>query len=130
MIASRPVMRRLFELVEPIATVSFGTATTEAFRAVGLRNYRDGYFAGRAAPPGQAPAEVVDAVLYSFAAVVEHLRDRGLVDADGGFTDAGRDLRARMESLTDDLAALAYDVLDAGEIDELVAGLDAVAAAL
>ncbi|MFI5712054.1 hypothetical protein [Kribbella sp. NPDC051620] len=43
-------VHRMFELVEPLATVSFSDVVTEAFRALGLRNYWDGYFAGRAAP--------------------------------------------------------------------------------
>jgi hypothetical protein len=35
--------------------------------ALGFRNYWDGYFAGRAAPLGRVPAEVVHAAFYSFA---------------------------------------------------------------
>ena len=62
-------------------------------------------------------------------AVVDGLRSRGLVDAAGGFTDAGREIRERIEALTDQLAAPAYDVLSADELDELVAGLGPVAAA-
>jgi hypothetical protein len=57
----------MFELVEPIATVSFSEGPERAFRALGMRNYWDGYFAGRAAPLGLAPAEVVHAVFYNFA---------------------------------------------------------------
>ncbi|MEU4197226.1 MarR family transcriptional regulator [Kribbella sp. NPDC026611] len=257
----------MFELVEPIATVTFSDAVTEAFLALGMRNYWDGYFAGRAAPLGLAPAEVVHAVFYNFAdgevarhipwvwgkttpeeaiavrerasaaelrrrigdladspglvrvadlatraavsaptegrglyaglraldvpeepvarlwhaanllreyrgdghnaalvahgiggteahvlmalalgmrpeefdrvhhlpepqlsAVVERLRGRGLVDAAGGFTAAGRDAKERIEALTDELAAPAYDVLSADELDELIAGLEPIAA--
>ncbi|GAA3263737.1 helix-turn-helix domain-containing protein [Nonomuraea helvata] len=33
------------------------------------------------------------------------MRGRGLVDAAGGFTDAGRETRQRIEALTDELAA-------------------------
>jgi len=43
-------VHRMFELVEPIATVTFSEAPNEAFLALGMRNYWDGYFAGRAAP--------------------------------------------------------------------------------
>ncbi|MEV4897498.1 hypothetical protein AB0K48_50015, partial [Nonomuraea sp. NPDC055795] len=60
-------IRRMFELVEPIATVTFSQVANEAFLAVGMRTYWDGYFAGRAAPLGTAPAEVVHAVFYNFA---------------------------------------------------------------
>ncbi|MEY9887329.1 hypothetical protein ABIA35_001516 [Catenulispora sp. MAP12-49] len=64
------------------------------------------------------------------AAVVEGLRARGLVDAAGGFTDAGRATRERIEALTDELAAPAYDVLSADELDELIAGFEPIAAAV
>jgi hypothetical protein len=262
-------VHRMFELVEPIATVTFSEVPNEAFLAIGMRNYWDGYFAGRAAPLGLAPAEVVHAVFYNFAegevarhipwvwgkttpreaiavrergsaaalrqmigeladspglvraadlatraaisaptegralyaglkaldvpktpvarlwhaatllrehrgdghnaallahgiggteahvllalslgmraekfgrihhlprqqltAVVDGLRDRGLVDGAGGLTDAGRDIKERVEAVTDDLAAPAYDVLSARELDELIAGLEPIAAAV
>jgi hypothetical protein len=264
----QPKVRRMFELVEPIATVTFSEVPNEAFLAIGMRNYWDGYFAGRAAPLGLAPAEVVHAVFYNFAdgevarhipwvwgkitpqeaiavrergsaaalrqmlgeladfpglvrvadlatraavsaptegralyaglraldvpqepvarlwhaatllrehrgdgpnaallahgisgteahvlmalalgmpaeefgrvhhlpparlaAVVDGLRGRGLVDAAGGFTGAGREIRERIEALTDELAAPAYDVLGADQLDELIAGLEPLAAA-
>src|SRR3982751_3827091 len=60
-------VHRMFELVEPIATVTFSEVPNEAFLALGMRNYWDGYFAGRAAPLGVAPAGVVHAVFYNFA---------------------------------------------------------------
>jgi hypothetical protein len=261
-------VHRMFELVEPIATITFSDGPNEAFLALGMRNYWDGYFAGRAAPLGMAPAEVVHAVFYNFAAgevarhipwvwgkttpqeaiavrergstaalrqtigeladspalvrvvdlatraavsaptegralyaglraldvpeepvarlwhaatllrehrgdghnaalvahgiggteahvllalslgmraekfgrihhlpeaqlaaVVDGLRGRGLVDAAGGFTDAGRETRQRIEDLTDELAAPAYAVLSADELYELIAGLEPFAAA-
>ncbi|MGW5263843.1 SCO6745 family protein [Microbispora sp. NPDC004025] len=266
---SQAKVHRMFELVEPIATVTFSGVVNEAFLALGMRNYWDGYFAGRAAPLGSAPAEVVHAVFYNFAdgevarhipwvwgkvtpqeaitvrergstaalrqmigeladspglvraadlatraavsaptegrplyaglraldvpeepvarlwhaatllrehrgdghnaallvhgiggteahvlmavslgmraeefgrihhlpkarltAVVDGLRDRGLVDAAGGFTDAVRETRQRIEALTDELAAPAYDVLSSDELDELAAGLEPIAAAV
>ncbi|MEV0162540.1 MarR family winged helix-turn-helix transcriptional regulator [Nonomuraea fuscirosea] len=262
-------IRRMFELIEPIATITFSEAVNEAFLALGMRNYWDGYFAGRAAPLGLAPAGVVHAVFYNFAegevarhipwvwgkitpeeaiavrerasaaalrqrigeladqpgleraadlalraacsaptegralyaglrelavpeepvarlwhaatllrehrgdghnavllahgiggteahvllalslgmraedfgrihhlpkarlaAVVDGLRARGLVDAAGAFTDAGRETKERIEARTDELAAPAYDVLGADELDALIAGLEPIAAAL
>ncbi len=60
-------IHRMSELVEPIGTVTFSEVPNEAFLALGMRNYWDGYFAGRAAPLGLAPAEVVHAVFYNFA---------------------------------------------------------------
>ena len=261
-------VHRMFELVEPIAAITFSTVPNEAFLAVGMRNFWDGYFAGRAAPLGLAPAEVVHAVFYNFAdgevachipwvwggkitpqeaiavrergsatalrqtigkladspglvriadlatraavsaptegralyaglraldvpeepvarlwhaatllrehrgdghnaallahgiggteahvllalslgmraeqfgrihhlptaqlaAVVDGLRGRGLVDDAGGFTDAGQETKERIEALTDELAAPAYDVLSTDELDELIAGLEPIAA--
>ncbi|PSK66036.1 hypothetical protein B0E53_02016 [Micromonospora sp. MH33] len=56
-------VHRMFELVEPIATVSFSEVPNEAFLVLGMRNYWDGYFAGRAAPLGLAPAAVVHTVV-------------------------------------------------------------------
>ncbi|MEY9935496.1 hypothetical protein ABH926_010178 [Catenulispora sp. GP43] len=262
-------IHRMSELIEPIGAVTFSAVPNEGFLALGMRNYWDGYFAGRAAPLGSAPAEVVHAVFYNFAegevarhipwvwgkttpqeaiavrergsaaalrqwigpladspglprvidlatraavsapaegralyaglralavpeepvarlwhaamllrehrgdghnaallahgiggtgahvlmalslgmraekfgrlhhlpeaqlaAVVDGLRGRGLVDADGGFTDAGRATRERIEALTDELAAPAYDVLSADELDELITGLEPIAAAV
>ena len=261
-------IHRMFELVEPIATITFSTMPNEAFLALGMRDYWDGYFAGRAAPLGLAPAEVVHTVFYNFAegevarhipwvwekttpeealavrerssaaalrqrigeladspglvrtadlatraavsaptagrplyaglraldvpeepvarlwhaatllrehrgdghnaallahgiggteahvllalsfgmkaeefgrthhlpkaqlaAVVDGLRGRGLVAADGSLTGAGRAIRERIEILTDGLAAPVYDVLTPDELDELVAGLEPIAAA-
>ena len=264
----QPKVRRMFELVEPIATITFSEVPNEAFLALGMRNYWDGYFAGRAAPLGLAPAEVVHAVFYNFvdgevarhipwvwgkttpveaiavrerssatalrqkigeladspalvqvadlatraalsaptegralyaglralevpqepvarlwhaatllrehrgdghnaallthgvggieahvllalslgmrpeefgrihhlpkpqlAAVVDGLRSRGLANPTGGYTNAGRETRERIEALTDKLAAPPYDVLSAAELDELIAGLEPIAAA-
>lgn len=266
---SQARVHRMFELVEPIAAVTFSEVPNEAFLAVGMRNYWDGYFAGRAAPLGLAPAAVVHAVFYNFAdgevarhipwvwgkitpreaiavrerssaaalrqmigeladspglvrvadlatraavsaptegrvlyaglraldvpdepvarlwhaatllrehrgdghnailvahgiggtaahvllalslgmrpeefgrvhhlpkaqlaAVVDGLRGRGLVDAAGGFTDAGRETRERIEARTDELAASAYEVLSANELDDLIARLEPIAAAV
>ena len=63
-----PVARRLFELTEPIALVSFfSPEPNDSMAELGFRNYWDGYFAGRAAPLGRVPAEVVHAAFYSFA---------------------------------------------------------------
>lgn len=62
-----PNPRRLHQLVEPIHLVTyFADEPTDALMALGLRNYWDGYFAGRAAPLGKVPAEVVHAVFYNF----------------------------------------------------------------
>jgi Helix-turn-helix family len=60
--------RRMFELVEPIGVIPYSAdEPNEAMFALGFTNYWDTYFAGRAAPLGLVPAEVVDALFYSFA---------------------------------------------------------------
>ena len=64
---SRPTARQLFELTEPICLVAyFSPEPNEAMAALGFTSYWDGYFAGRAAPLGLAPAEVVHAAFYNF----------------------------------------------------------------
>ncbi|MFI8231049.1 MarR family transcriptional regulator [Streptomyces sp. NPDC085900] len=64
------------------------------------------------------------------AAVMNGLRERGLVDADGRFTDAGRATGQRIEALTDELAAPPYDALSPAELDELVTELEPITATL
>jgi hypothetical protein len=63
-----PMARRMFELVEPIGAIPYtADEPKKAMIALGFTNYWDTYFAGRAAPLGLVPAEVVDAVFYTFA---------------------------------------------------------------
>ncbi|MEO6122612.1 MAG: MarR family transcriptional regulator [Ilumatobacteraceae bacterium] len=58
----------MFELVEPIGVIPYSAdEPNEAMFALGFTNYWDIYFAGRAAPLGLVPAEVVDALFYNFA---------------------------------------------------------------
>ncbi|HEX8866692.1 MAG TPA: MarR family transcriptional regulator [Lentzea sp.] len=64
------------------------------------------------------------------AAVMDGLRERGVVDAEGWFTDAGRELKQRIEDLTDELAAPPYDALSPAEREELVAVLEPISAKL
>jgi hypothetical protein len=63
-----PVARRLYDLTEPIPMVNFcSPEPNESMAALGFRGYWDGYFAGRSAPLGRVPAEVVHAAFYNFA---------------------------------------------------------------
>ncbi|MET3426448.1 hypothetical protein BJ973_005660 [Actinoplanes tereljensis] len=64
------------------------------------------------------------------AAVMDGLRERGLIDAEGRFTDAGRETQQRVEALTDELAAPPYDALTPAELDELIADLEPITAKL
>ena len=58
------------------------------------------------------------------------MRARGLIGADGWLTAAGRQIKERVESLTDELAAPAYDILEPDELDQLVDDLEPLAAVL
>jgi hypothetical protein len=62
--------------------------------------------------------------------VMDGLRERGLLDASGRFTDTGRATKARIESLTDALAEAPYDGLEPSELDELTASLEPISRAL
>ncbi|MDL5156156.1 SCO6745 family protein [Actinomycetospora termitidis] len=64
------------------------------------------------------------------AVVMNGLRERGLIDANGRFTDAGRATKQRIEDLTDDLAAAPYESLAPAELDELVVVLEPITAAM
>jgi Helix-turn-helix family len=64
------------------------------------------------------------------AAVVDGMRVRGLVDDSGWLSADGRATKARVEALTDDLAAPPYDGLAAAELDQLVADLEPITCAL
>ncbi|MEV7551224.1 MarR family transcriptional regulator [Amycolatopsis sp. NPDC089917] len=62
--------------------------------------------------------------------VIEGMRDRGLVGADGWLTSAGRSAKERVEAMTDRLAEAPYNTLDAGELGRLVTDLEPISAAL
>jgi hypothetical protein len=63
-------------------------------------------------------------------AVIEGLRDRGLIGDDGWLSEEGRAVEQRVEELTDDLAARPYESLDPAELDELMAALEPLATRL
>jgi hypothetical protein len=54
---------------------------------------------------------------------LEQLRQRGLVDVDGQLTEAGRDLKQRIEDATDRLALAGLDALDDVEVESLFQAL-------
>ena len=60
------------------------------------------------------------------AEVMDGLRDRGLLDASGRFTDAGRATKDRIEALTDVLAEAPYNGLDPRELDQLIVVLEPI----
>lgn len=60
--------RRFFDRFEPVHAVTYFSAESRAaFDGLGYRGFWMGYFAGRSAPLGLVPAEVVTAVFYNFA---------------------------------------------------------------
>ena len=63
-------------------------------------------------------------------AVVDRMRAGGLIGADGWLTQSGRATKERVESLTDELAAPAYDVLEPDEVQQLIDDLEPLAAVL
>src|SRR5438067_917183 len=64
------------------------------------------------------------------AAVIDGMRDRGLIGDDGWLSEPGRAVKQRVEALTDDLAAKPYECLEPDELEELEATLDPLAALL
>jgi hypothetical protein len=63
-------------------------------------------------------------------AVIDGMRDRGLIGVDGWLSEQGRAVKRRVESLTDDLAAKPYESLEPGELHELMATLEPLATLL
>jgi hypothetical protein len=59
--------------------------------------------------------------------LIDGMKDRGLVEDQATFTSAGRQVKDRVEALTDELAVAPYEVLEPGELDELVAALEPLA---
>ena len=58
------------------------------------------------------------------AEVIDGMRRRDLIGADGWLSEPGRAVRQRVEALTDDLAARPYQSLEPDELDELMATLE------
>ena len=61
------------------------------------------------------------------AAVIDGMRNRGLIGDDGWLSEAGRAVKQRVEARTDDLAAKPYESLEPDELDELMAALEPLA---
>lgn len=59
--------------------------------------------------------------------LITGMKTRGLIQDETTFTAAGRQVKARVESLTDELALAPYQALGCGEVDELIAALEPIA---
>lgn len=87
--------RRLFDRFEPVhALTYFAPEPLAAFEHLGYRGFWMGYFAGRSAPLGPVPAEVITAIFYGFSPA--HV-ERALPAA-WDFASPADALRAREES--------------------------------
>src|SRR6185295_277161 len=74
--AMNSMARRMFDLVEPIGVVPYSADDpNEAMFALGFTNYWDTYFAGRAAPLGIVPEDVVDRLFHAASLLREHRGD-------------------------------------------------------
>ena len=68
-----PAPRTLWRGFEPVHAVTyFAPECRDSFRAIGLRRFWMGYFAGRAAPLGQVGASVVTAIFFNFHESMVH----------------------------------------------------------
>jgi hypothetical protein len=106
---SESLARRLFDLVEPIAVITYTEQEpSAAVMALGLPGMWDAYFAGRAAPLGRdVPAEVVHALFYSFAPgeVARHVpRVWDLITPDAAIAARQEGSVAALQRLLGDLA--------------------------
>jgi hypothetical protein len=110
--------RRLWAAVEPLhAVVYFAPETAAAAKAVGLRGYWMGYFAGRLAPLGPLGPAAATSVLFGFAPAMVA---RALPDA-WTFADPRDVLAARIEAVA--------TALPAGDHEELAELLERAAGA-
>ena len=88
---ARATARRMWQLLETVhAVVYFAPEVAEASRQLGLKGFWMGYFAGRAAPLGPAPPEVVAATFFNFhpAMVARALPDAWSIACPGDVTAA------------------------------------------
>lgn len=108
--------RRLWLGAEPLhAVVYFAPETAEACKAIGLKGFWMGYFAGRAAPMGPVAPAVVDATFFNFHPTMVR---RALPDA-WALSDPATVLATRWDSATQALRRL----IDDGAAVEGAAGL-------
>lgn len=107
------VARELWRLLEPIHAVTyFAPEPLAELKRAGYRGFWMGYFAGRAAPLGRPPAQLVHALFYNFA--FEHVA-RALPDA-WDFAPPDAALTARLDG---SVAALRRQLGDLAEAPEV-----------
>ncbi len=105
--------RDVWRLLEPIHAVCyFSPEPSQHLKEAGYRGFWMGYFAGRAAPLGQTPAELVHALFYNFA--LTHVK-RAVPDA-WKFAPPTDALKARSEG---SVAALRRQLGGLGDLGDL-----------
>jgi hypothetical protein len=79
------------------------------------------------AAAGKVPKEMImrgrDYDEHQWGYYCSRLTGRGLLDGDGALTEAGRDLKQRIEDTTDQLALSALDALSDDEVERLFMAL-------
>lgn len=109
----RPAARDLWMLLEPIHAVTyFSPEPLAGLKAAGYRGFWMGYFAGRAAPLGEASPELVHALFYNFTP--EHVA-RALPSA-WGFAPPAAALTARSEGSVLALERLLGSLVDGDRV--------------
>ncbi|MDQ1445293.1 MAG: hypothetical protein QOI20_1757 [Acidimicrobiaceae bacterium] len=112
------IARRLWTALEPYhAMAYFAPEVVSAMKDIGLKGYWMGYFAGRAAPMGAVPAEVVSATFFNFHPSLVH---RAIPDA-WGFAAPADVTAARTAGVDAALRRLLGDGAGAPEVVEAVA---------
>jgi hypothetical protein len=109
--------RRLWAAVEPLhAVVYFAPETAAAAKAVGLRGYWMGYFAGRLAPLGPVGPAAATSVLFGFAPAIVA---RALPDA-WSFARPSDVLDARLTAVEEALRRVVPDASSTAELAGLL----------
>jgi hypothetical protein len=104
--------RTMWLLVEPVhAVVYFAPEVTAAYKEAGLKGFWMGYFAGRAAPFGEASAELVGATFFNFA---PRMVQRAIPDA-WSFASPDAVDAARTQGVDAALRGMGVDALDVAE---------------
>jgi Helix-turn-helix family len=119
--------RRIWQRLEPLhATMYFAPEVTAAGKAIGLKGYWMGYFAGRGAPFGAAPAALIDATFFNFHPSLVH---RAIPDA-WGFASPETIWNTRLEALSTVLDSVVGPIAEGPELQALASELiDAAQAA-
>ena len=121
-----PKVRAMWHLLETVhAVVYFAPEVTAAYEHVGLRGFWRGYFAGRAAPLGPAPAEVVTAAFFNFhpdmtARAVPEVWQ--LVSPAEAIAARLAGVDAALTRLLDDTTRQSADLADAADLAEQAVG--------